>query len=63
MVKHQYCELGFDILLCGAEISLEFSEDIEVGTIWEELLTTSKLMLHPHLYLKIKGVCLLIEGS
>ena len=38
------------------EISLEFSEDVGVGAIWEELLTTLKLCFT---YLKVKGVCLL----
>ena len=37
------------------EISLEFSEDVGVGAIWEELLTTSKHLCST--YLKIKGVC------
>ena len=52
-------------LLCGAcalffyiiytEFSLKFHEDMEVGGIWEELLTTSKLLCST--YLKIKGIC------
>ena len=38
-----------------AEISLELSEDVEVGMIWGELLTTSKHLCSTHL--KIKGIC------
>ena len=37
-----------------SEISLEFCEDVGVGEIWEELLTTSKLLCST--YLKIKGI-------
>ena len=38
-----------------AEISLESSEDVGVGMIWEELLTTAKHLYSTHL--KIKGIC------
>ena len=39
----------------NTELSLEFSEDVGVGAIWEELLTTSKLLCST--YLMIKGIC------
>ena len=39
----------------GVQVSLEFCEDVEVGVILEELLTTSKLLCST--YLKIKGIC------
>ena len=40
-----------------AEFSLEFCEDVGVGVIWEELLTTSKLLCSTHL--NINGIWLL----
>ena len=40
-----------------SEFSLEFCEDVGVGVIWEELLTTSKLPCST--FSKIKGMCLL----
>ena len=38
----------------ATEVSLEFCEDVGVDEIWEELLTTSKLLCST--YLKIKGI-------
>ena len=38
-----------------AEVSLEFSEEVRVGEIWEELLTTSKLLCSTYLHVHIKG--------
>ena len=38
-----------------SELSLEICEDIGVGEIWEELITTSKLLCST--YLQIKGIC------
>ena len=38
-----------------SQFSLELCEDVGVGEIWEELLTTSKLLCST--YLKIKGIC------
>ena len=38
-----------------AEISIELSEDVGVGMIREELLTTSKHLCSTHL--KIKAIC------
>ena len=43
------------ILSCITEFSLEFREDVAVGVIWEELLTTSKFLCST--YSKIKGIC------
>ena len=43
------------LVIRTSEFSLEFSEDVGVGEIWEELLTTSKLLCST--YLNIKGIC------
>ena len=56
--------MGFILSLCASElktfttseVSLEYyCEDARVGVIWEEPLTTSKLLCST--YLKIKGIC------
>ena len=39
----------------SVEVSLGFSEDVGEGEIWEELLTTSKLLCST--CLKVNGVC------
>ena len=53
------CTLGLVETALGSigstEFSLEFCEDIWVGVIWEEILTTSKLLCST--YIKIKGIC------
>ena len=44
MDKAKYCR-----------VLLEFCKDIGMGVVWEELLTTSKILWST--YLKIKGIC------
>ena len=48
----------FAVLVFHCKITvfdIQFSEDVGVGVIWEELLTTSKLLCST--YLKIRGIC------
>ena len=49
------CDANNARILSG--ISLELSEEVGVGAIWEELLTTSRLLCST--YLHINGVFLL----
>ena len=52
---------AYIVCLPSPEFSLEVCEDVGVGEIWEESLATSKLLCSTYiLYLKIKGICLLM---
>ena len=50
-----HCSVYRETLWINAEFFREFCEDVGVGVVGEELLTTSKLLCST--YLKIKGIC------